>query len=50
MLVTDNLAVTAGLEYVSPSWQDIEYSNGLTLSTTDSIFRFGVIHQEIIIL
>ena len=39
---TDNLAITAGLEYVYRSWQDLEYSNGLTLSTTDSVFRFGV--------
>jgi opacity protein-like surface antigen len=39
---TDNLAVTAGLEYIYRSWQDVEYNNDLTLSRTDSVFRFGV--------
>lgn len=39
---TDNIAVTAGLEYIYRSWQDLEYGNVLTFSTSDSVFRFGL--------
>ncbi|MEN8219057.1 MAG: outer membrane beta-barrel protein [Pseudomonadota bacterium] len=39
---TDNLAVTADLGYVYRVWQEIDYGNSVTMSITDSLFRFGV--------
>ncbi|KHD05071.1 hypothetical protein PN36_18195 [Candidatus Thiomargarita nelsonii] len=39
---TENLAVTASLGYVYRVWEEIDYGSSITMSITDSIFRFGV--------
>jgi len=40
--VTDNVAVSADLGYVYRVWQEIDYGSSITMSITDSLFRFGV--------